>query len=821
MPSYHALLTNYSAPPFMFFSSSSQTSHAMLSHIFNPHHFLLLKIVAGLSGTDLHPRPHSIRVSWVPRYKLRDFQGALEHYDLAATLDPHNMVYALNKGAVHLEVKQYEGCIAACGTAVALGKSQLFDAIQTSPQTATGEAEKLFGMIKKAYLRMGRAHMLSGSTQVAEAAIAQATGIGVQVDRLRAAGSLQGWARLYPEWVASIAPTTTSSPTASSARATVAPVHPPGHGSAPKPSTATMATGDNGNVGQPLPTAGALVELSGLSARQYNGARGRVIAATADGTRLILRLVETDKEIRVKPSNTVVIAAACPHGGGTPSGHPGADPSTVTTTSTSPPPPADPIRNVFATGDPIVYLFAHPSCVVNGVDKCATKEGVVVSGSPDSSGRITVRILSDGPCKGKNLEVKPEHLQIRPSHPPQPQSAQSPTTTPVQRSESPTCTGSDDRVASTKSNEEATPAQAQAPNPNCGGSIHPVSTSASGTNGGGTPATVASHPTSHSTLGPGQDVRLHGLKTVRYNGLLGKVVEWVQVSDRYLVRVTEEGAWKGKELLLKLNNMTASAAESNTTVPPTAPLPSSTIDTPHADTTAAATQPPPTWTAPNATAASATVNAPSPPSMQARQPVPARESKVTESKDDAKKDDADESISFEDLLQQFKDEDAMRSGDTQHTHPTPAPSNDTENAPNAAASDAPVAESKSKKKRKKKKAKAAAEIAAAAAAAAAAAGAANVNVDSGAGAGPRAAATTMAPASSDPGSNGVDVGGDGGGGLRSTAKDDAGSRSRAIRARRDDMMQKERDDKLSLQDVADYEIFVQVRSWSSSSSFLS
>jgi hypothetical protein len=40
------------------------------------------------------------------RYKLRDFAAALELYDQASRLDPLNMVYELNKGAVRLEAEQ-------------------------------------------------------------------------------------------------------------------------------------------------------------------------------------------------------------------------------------------------------------------------------------------------------------------------------------------------------------------------------------------------------------------------------------------------------------------------------------------------------------------------------------------------------------------------------------------------------------------------------------------------------------------------------------------------------------------------------------------
>lgn len=53
---------------------------------------------------------------------------------------------------------------------------------------------------------------------------------------------------------------------------------------------------------------GARVKLQGLSNEKFNGILGTVTAVTADGSRLIVQLDSTGKDIRVKVKNTTSVA---------------------------------------------------------------------------------------------------------------------------------------------------------------------------------------------------------------------------------------------------------------------------------------------------------------------------------------------------------------------------------------------------------------------------------------------------------------------------------------------------------------------------------
>lgn len=58
-------------------------------------------------------------------YKKKDFEGALAAYDEAIALDPTNMTFLSNKAAVYFTTKKWDDCIAACDSAVEIGKTNL------------------------------------------------------------------------------------------------------------------------------------------------------------------------------------------------------------------------------------------------------------------------------------------------------------------------------------------------------------------------------------------------------------------------------------------------------------------------------------------------------------------------------------------------------------------------------------------------------------------------------------------------------------------------------------------------------------------------
>ncbi|CAG0896017.1 unnamed protein product [Darwinula stevensoni] len=60
-------------------------------------------------------------------YKKKDFKAALEHYEAAAKLDPTEMTFLSNMGAVYFEQKLYEKCVETCQKAVEVGRESRAD----------------------------------------------------------------------------------------------------------------------------------------------------------------------------------------------------------------------------------------------------------------------------------------------------------------------------------------------------------------------------------------------------------------------------------------------------------------------------------------------------------------------------------------------------------------------------------------------------------------------------------------------------------------------------------------------------------------------
>eukprot|EP00730_Choanoeca_flexa_P006984 TRINITY_DN12259_c0_g3_i3.p2 TRINITY_DN12259_c0_g3~~TRINITY_DN12259_c0_g3_i3.p2 ORF type:complete len:574 (+),score=186.45 TRINITY_DN12259_c0_g3_i3:1876-3597(+) len=80
-------------------------------------------------------------------YKAKDFETAIKHYSKAAEVDPTDLTFHLNLGAVYLEQKEYEKCIAACHKAVEVGQENRAD----------------YKKIAKAYARIGKAYYVQSA----------------------------------------------------------------------------------------------------------------------------------------------------------------------------------------------------------------------------------------------------------------------------------------------------------------------------------------------------------------------------------------------------------------------------------------------------------------------------------------------------------------------------------------------------------------------------------------------------------------------------------------------------------------------------------
>ena len=75
-------------------------------------------------------------------YQQKKFKHALQLYNRCLELDPTNIVFHMNIGAVHLVTQDYGACVAACDTAIEVGTKN-----EADPK-----------LIAKAYARAGRAH---------------------------------------------------------------------------------------------------------------------------------------------------------------------------------------------------------------------------------------------------------------------------------------------------------------------------------------------------------------------------------------------------------------------------------------------------------------------------------------------------------------------------------------------------------------------------------------------------------------------------------------------------------------------------------------
>eukprot|EP00038_Savillea_parva_P007823 m.172759 g.172759 ORF g.172759 m.172759 type:complete len:337 (-) comp13580_c0_seq1:303-1313(-) len=75
-------------------------------------------------------------------YKAKKFDDALAKYQEAANLDPTDMVFHMNIGAVHYETKEYQKSIDACQKATEIGMENRAD----------------FKLLAKAYGRIGKAY---------------------------------------------------------------------------------------------------------------------------------------------------------------------------------------------------------------------------------------------------------------------------------------------------------------------------------------------------------------------------------------------------------------------------------------------------------------------------------------------------------------------------------------------------------------------------------------------------------------------------------------------------------------------------------------
>jgi len=78
-------------------------------------------------------------------YKKKDFVTAHAEYDKAIELDPSDMTFYNNKGAVYFEEKNYVKCIEVCEKSVEIGRENRAD----------------FKLIAKAFVRIANAHKLS------------------------------------------------------------------------------------------------------------------------------------------------------------------------------------------------------------------------------------------------------------------------------------------------------------------------------------------------------------------------------------------------------------------------------------------------------------------------------------------------------------------------------------------------------------------------------------------------------------------------------------------------------------------------------------
>ncbi|KAA8500085.1 Hsp70-Hsp90 organizing protein [Porphyridium purpureum] len=86
-------------------------------------------------------------------YKARKFELAMQHYNRAIELHPENVGYLVNRAAVKLETKDYDGCIADCELAI---KNNAEQNLRTD-----------YKIIARAYGRIGTAYSKQGKHEQA------------------------------------------------------------------------------------------------------------------------------------------------------------------------------------------------------------------------------------------------------------------------------------------------------------------------------------------------------------------------------------------------------------------------------------------------------------------------------------------------------------------------------------------------------------------------------------------------------------------------------------------------------------------------------
>jgi len=93
-------------------------------------------------------------------YKKKNFEKAIELYTDAIALCPKEIIYHSNLGAVHIEMKNYDACIAECELAVEKTKEGGYDYVKlakvyarmASAQAHKGELDAAIDTYKKALL---------------------------------------------------------------------------------------------------------------------------------------------------------------------------------------------------------------------------------------------------------------------------------------------------------------------------------------------------------------------------------------------------------------------------------------------------------------------------------------------------------------------------------------------------------------------------------------------------------------------------------------------------------------------------------------------
>eukprot|EP00041_Stephanoeca_diplocostata_P027194 m.745980 g.745980 ORF g.745980 m.745980 type:complete len:965 (-) comp23131_c0_seq3:64-2958(-) len=357
----------------------------------------------------------SLKNSATLAYRARDFDKALKLYTEAAMLDPDNMVYSLNKGAVYLEAEDFYSCVRECVEAIRLGmvtfmnllsskppKERDVIVVRSAPSTAVefSQQEKhIRSMLYKGYSRMGKALLLLNLLNDAESAFRCAVGVTL------------------PQFAADVVRTSTENGKEL-------------HSTAHAKSSAAVATATRANSESVLchhessaSAAGARVMLQGLSNDKYNGLLGTVTAVTADGLRLIVKLDSTGKDIRVKVQNTSNVALM-----GRESNDVNLTVSSVHTLANDATEPSSIPKDLARVGLASISPSAAYTVLLSafqfsvGAEVTVAKHvpldqkalaglwGHIVAPSAWHSGKAAVRISSEGGHHGQEVHVRPNHL---------------------------------------------------------------------------------------------------------------------------------------------------------------------------------------------------------------------------------------------------------------------------------------------------------------------------------------------------------------------------------------------------------------------------